>query len=272
MTGAMAAAEAGAGDVAGRAAGAGDVAGRAAAVVLAAGGGSRMGAATNKVFLAIDGKSILGRTLELFEGLSIISSIVLVIAESDRAACAAVVREGGYEKVDQVVVGGDSRHASEFIGLLALEHDAAAGTIDVALVHDAVRPFVAADEIGAVAAAARRTGAAILAMPAGGQMMAVAGDGAVVAADPDLWIAQTPQAFAVSVALEAHRRAAEDGFVGTDTSAVVERTGQPVSVVEGQPDNIKITTSEDLIRAELIARRLRESNGGRRPSHLTPRI
>jgi 2-C-methyl-D-erythritol 4-phosphate cytidylyltransferase len=96
--------------------------------------------------------------------------------------------------------------------------------------------------------------------------------GAVVPAGADLWVAQTPQAFTVSVALEAHRRAAADGFVGTDTSAVVERTGQPVEVVEGHPDNIKITTSEDLVRAELIAGRLRDAADGRMPSNLTPRI
>jgi 2-C-methyl-D-erythritol 4-phosphate cytidylyltransferase len=69
----------------------------------------------------------------------------------------------------------------------------------------------------------------------------------------DLWVAQTPQAFDAKLVLDAHRRAAADGFVGTDTSAVVERTGHPVSVVAGQPENIKITTSDDLLRAELIA-------------------
>jgi len=251
---------------------AGGFAGRAAAVVLAAGGGSRMGASINKVFLAVDGKSILDRTLELFEGLSIISSIVLVIAESDRAACAALVREGGYQKVRRTVLGGDSRHASEFIGLLAVEDDAGGGIADVAVVHDAVRPFASAEEVMAVVAAARRTGAAILAMPAGARVVTVAGDGALVPAGADLWVAQTPQAFIVGVALEAHRRAVGDGFVGTDTSAVVERTGQPVEVVEGRPDNIKITTSEDLLRAELIAHGQRDAGDAWIPSNLTPRI
>jgi len=222
-----------------------------------------MGAPTNKVFLEVDGKAILSRTLELFEGLSGISSIVLVIAESDRAACAALVREGGYAKVRQLVVGGDSRHASEFIGLLALEEEAAAGTIDVAVVHDAVRPFVAADEIEAVVAAGRRTGAAILAMPAGPRMVIAAGDGVVAPAGADLWVAQTPQAFVVTVALEAHRRAAQEGFVGTDTSAVVERTGQSVEVIEGHPDDLRRPPSSRADRPAAPGR-------PRRPDSLQP--
>jgi 2-C-methyl-D-erythritol 4-phosphate cytidylyltransferase len=77
----------------------------------------------------------------------------------------------------------------------------------------------------------------------------------------DLWAAQTPQAFRGRLLLEAHRRAAADGFEGTDTASVVERVGQRVQVVEGSYDNLKITTGEDLILAEEIARRRR--TGGR---------
>lgn len=231
-----------------------------------------MGSPTNKIFLLVDGKPILSRTLELFDRMQIISSIVLVIAESDREPCAALIRDGGYVKVRQVVLGGDSRHASEHLGLLALTDEVAAGTIDVALVHDAVRPFVSPDQVEAVVAAARRTGAAILAVPAGEQLLVEAADGSVLPAGAGLWVAQTPQAFDASIALEAHRRAAGDGFLGTDTAAVVERMGHPVSVVEGRSDNLKITTSDDLIRAELIARQIRGDADVGSFADLTPRI
>lgn len=229
-----------------------------AVIILAAGGGVRMGAPMNKVFLLVGGKSILGRTLEVFDRMAIVQTIVLVTASVDRAACEAIVADGGFRKVRQLVTGGSTRHASEFRGLLALEDEIAAGTIDTVLIHDAVRPFVDADSIGRLVDMTRETGAAILAMPAGDRLVTVGDDGAVEAAATDLWIAQTPQAFLANIALDAHRRAADEGFFGTDTSSVVERTGQSVSIVMGRPENIKITTSDDLLRAELIAEQASE--------------
>ncbi len=224
-----------------------------AAVVLAAGAGRRMIAPTNKVFLMVGGKTILAWTLELLERASIVDTVVLVCADSDRSACSAVINEARLRKVRKIVTGGTSRHESEYHGLLALEAEISSGAIDTVLVHDAVRPFVTPERIDAVTAEARRTGAAILAIPANGRIVMAARDGTVLDGAEDLWVAQTPQAFDAKLVLDAHRRAAADGFVGTDTSAVVERTGHPVSVVAGQPENIKITTSDDLLRAELIA-------------------
>lgn len=242
------------------------------AVVLAAGGGTRMTAPTNKVFLLVDGQAILSRTLELFERLALIDTVVLVVAEVDRAACEALIRDGRFTKVRHMVTGGPSRHASEHLGLLALEADILAGRIDTVLVHDAVRPFVTAERVEAVVEEARRTGAAILAIPAGERIVMTAEDGTAQSGGGDLWVAQTPQAFRGTLVLEAHRRAADDGFVGPDTSAVVERIGSPVSVVAGRPDNIKITTSDDLLRAELIADQLGERREDLLLGTLTPRV
>lgn len=227
-----------------------------AVIILAAGGGVRMGAPMNKVFLPVGGKTILGRTLEVFDRLALITTIVLVTAPVDRAMCETVVAGGGFRKVRPPVSGGATRHASEFNGLLALEDDIARGSIDTVLIHDAVRPFVGPDEVERLVEMTRRTGAAILAMPAGDRLVTIRDDGTVEAAETDLWIAQTPQGFQARLALDAHRRAADEGFVGTDTSSVVERTGQAVSIVLGRPENIKITTSDDLLRAELIAEQI----------------
>jgi 2-C-methyl-D-erythritol 4-phosphate cytidylyltransferase len=230
-----------------------------AAIILAAGGGVRMGAPVNKVFLLVGGKSILGRTLEAFERMTFVTTVVLVTAAVDRATCEVIVRDGGFRKVRPLVNGGATRHASEFNGLLALEDEIASGEVDTVLIHDAVRPFVAAEDVERLVETTRSTGAAILAMPAGDRLVTVDGDGTVHSGATDLWIAQTPQGFGAGLALDAHRRAAEDGFVGTDTSSVVERTGQTVSIVMGRPENIKITTSDDLLRAELIAEQANEA-------------
>jgi 2-C-methyl-D-erythritol 4-phosphate cytidylyltransferase len=242
-----------------------------AVVVLAAGGGQRMTAPMNKVFLLVGGTAILARTLDLFERMPIVETIVLVAAESDRVACEALVLGHGFRKVRRTVVGGPSRHESEYVGLQAIEEDINSGRIDTVLVHDAVRPFVTAERVEAVIDEARRSGAAILAIPAGERLVMAAPDGTIQPSGNNLWVAQTPQAFRASLVLEAHRRAADDGFIGTDTSAVVERTGRPVSVVPGRPENIKITTSDDLLRAELIAEQIADG----RPAllgTLTPRV
>lgn len=243
-----------------------------AAIVLAAGGGRRMTVPMNKVFLLVGGKMILTWTLEAFERVSIVDTVVLVATEADRDACAALVRDAGLRKVWRIVTGGSSRHESEYHGVLAIEDEIRRGAIDTVLVHDAVRPFVTPEQIKAVTLGAKRTGAAILAIPASERIVMTAPDGTVLDGGYDLWVAQTPQAFRASLVLDAHRRAAKVGFVGTDTSAVVERAGHAVSAVVGRAENIKITTSDDLLRAELIADQLTGHAQAAGLGALTPRV
>lgn len=228
------------------------------AIVLAAGSGRRMETTTNKVFLHVGGRPILARTLESLQRAPVIDGIVLVTTEADRAQCQALIVAEGIDKVRRIVIGGPTRHASEWSGLCALERDIEDGKIEVVLIHDAVRPFISPTELASLVDAARATGAAIPALPAGDRIVVVDDTGAVQGAGDDLWIAQTPQAFRASLVLEAHRRAAADGFVGADTSAVVERLGHPVSVVPGRSENIKITTPDDLLRAEIIVEALED--------------
>lgn len=223
-----------------------------AAVVLAAGAGRRMSAPIKKVFLPVGGETILARTLSLFESLPSITTIVLVGAEADLAHCRELVSRHGFTKVKHLVTGGPSRHESEASGIFALDAQIQAGEIDLILVHDAVRPFLAPEDVEHVIEEARRSGAAILAVPSEGTLVSEA-EGWLGETELQLWAAQTPQAFQSRLVLDAHRRAEADGFIGTDTSSVVERTGHPVKVVAGSSTNFKITTSDDLLRAELIA-------------------
>ncbi len=227
--------------------------GRVAVIVLAAGAGVRMMAPVNKVFLRLGGTPILQRTLEGFAVMAEVDELVTVAAPADRALCDELVGGGRVAKPHRFVDGGPTRHASEHNGLLALADEIDAGRIGVVLVHDAVRPFVDRREVAELIATARRVGAALPMVPGGGRLVTVDGTRRVRAAEAGLWLAQTPQAFDARVVLEAHRCAAADGFLGTDTASVVERTGHAVAMVVGRRENIKITTADDMVLAELIA-------------------
>jgi 2-C-methyl-D-erythritol 4-phosphate cytidylyltransferase len=144
-----------------------------------------------------------------------------------------------------VVAGGATRQESVWCAL-----QAAPAECDIAIVHDAVRPFISRALIDAVVAAAADGGAAICARPIAETVKRVR-DG-VVDATVDragLWAVQTPQAFRTALLREAHEKARRDGVTGTDDAMLVERLGHPVRVVMGLAGNVKITTPEDLRRA-----------------------
>jgi 2-C-methyl-D-erythritol 4-phosphate cytidylyltransferase len=218
-------------------------------VVVAAGKGSRMGTAESKQYLPLRDKPILVHTLEAFERMEPVGAIVLVVGAGDVARCEELVRRHGLAKVTAVVSGGAERQESVRKGLHALPH----GT-EWAAVHDGVRPFVTAERAHACFREAQRTGAAVLAVPVKDTIKIVDPSGHIQST-PDrrsLWAIQTPQAFRLDLLLEAHERAAADKFLGTDDSMLVERLGVPVSVVESDYTNIKITTPEDMLWAETI--------------------
>jgi 2-C-methyl-D-erythritol 4-phosphate cytidylyltransferase len=233
-----------------------------AVIVVAAGAGRRMGAPVNKVFLPLGGRPILARTLDVLEAHPAVRTVVLVTATPEMSqAREEIVEPYGFTKVGAIVAGGASRQESEYLGLEALAPSIESGAIDLVMVHDAVRPFVLPAEISRLATEARSAGAAILAVPAPGSVVERDGEGHVAGGAAGVWAAQTPQAFAAGLLLGAHRAAAAAGtFEATDTAAVVELVGHPVRVVEGRPENIKITTAADLGLAELIVRQ-----GGRVP-------
>lgn len=214
-----------------------------------------MDAAINKVFLPVVGKPILAWSLECFERQPQVAEVIVVSAASELEECRQhVLQPFGIRKVSAVVVGGPTRHDSEFLGLTHLAPRIDAGLIDIVLIHDAVRPFVTTSMVDRLIEEARVSGAAIPGVPAAQSVVQAGADGKLTDRVAGLWAAQTPQVFDAALVLEAHRRAEREGFKGSDTSAVVERAGHPVVILEGSHDNIKITTSDDLIRAEQIAR------------------
>ena len=221
------------------------------AIVVAGGEGVRMGAGRNKVFLDIAGRSILERSLSLFQSHPLVAEIVLVGRRADMKACEGL--RGRFTKLHHLVAGGDVRHRSEFAGIKALAGRIDAGEIDVVLVHDAVRPFASARLIDRLVAERGESIGCIPGLPLPPTVVAVK-NGYVLQAPGSLWAVQTPQAFEATWLLEAHNKAARQGVVGTDTASVIEWAGGEVRVIAGEPENIKITTPADLQQAERIAR------------------
>ena len=219
-------------------------------IVPAGGRGRRMHSEVPKQYLPLDGKPILWHTLRFFERSQAVRTIVLVLHPADEELCNRVVlQRGEFNKVLCVVPGGVQRHESVEAGLKAIEVDD-----EIVVVHDAVRPFASDVVFSRVVEAARVYGAAVPVVAIRDTVKQTA-DGRVVATLPrdQLGRAQTPQAFRRIVLLEAHERWAA-GRGPTDDAGMVEALGHPVQVVEGDENNIKITTPGDLAWAEWYAR------------------
>ena len=227
-----------------------------AAIIVAGGEGTRMGARINKIFLEVDGRSIVEHSLELFESVPLVDQVILVARRADLSHCEPL--RARFPKLTAIVSGGDVRHRSEFAGIRALAARIDAGEVDTVLVHDAVRPFVSRTLVERLTASVAQAVGCIPGLPVS-RATALVADGWIAGYPRNLWSVQTPQAFQATWLLEAHNKAARQGFIGTDTASVVEWAGGDVSVIEGEPDNIKITTPEDLARAERIVAQRRSS-------------
>ena len=222
----------------------------AAAIIVAGGEGARMQAGKNKVFIEIGGRSILERSLALFESIPQVSEVVIVARAREITTCEAL--KNRFPKVSRIVAGGDVRHRSEFAGVQALAGVIDAGRVETVLVHDAVRPFASQRLVERLLAGLGESVGCIPGLRLAATTV-LTEKGWLVGYPTNLWAVQTPQVFQATWLLEAHNRAARQGFVGTDTASVVEWAGGDVRVIEGEPSNIKITTPDDLARAREIA-------------------
>jgi 2-C-methyl-D-erythritol 4-phosphate cytidylyltransferase / 2-C-methyl-D-erythritol 2,4-cyclodiphosphate synthase len=219
-----------------------------AAVIVAAGRGERAGASIPKQYRPIGGEPMIRATLRAFLAHPRIDFVQPVINPNDRDAYADAI--AGLKDLLAPVAGGGTRQASVRAGLEALTARRPA----LVLIHDAARPFVSPALIDRAIGAGRRSGAAVPGIALADTVKSI-DDSATVIETLDrsrLRMVQTPQAFAFSVIVDAHRRAAtaqRDSF--TDDAALAEWAGQRVSVFEGEADNLKITTNDDFTRAEM---------------------
>ncbi|HEX8559015.1 MAG TPA: 2-C-methyl-D-erythritol 4-phosphate cytidylyltransferase [Pyrinomonadaceae bacterium] len=219
------------------------------AIIVAAGRGSRAGGARAKQFREISGIPIIIHTLSRFELCETIAESVVVLPADACGEFAALAAAHGLRKPARAVAGGETRAESVWRGLEAL----GAGGAGVVAVHDGVRPFVTPDEIDRAVREAEAHGAAVLAAPAVETVKEV--EGGCVVRTPErarLWNAQTPQCFRLELLRRAYRQPGALGADVTDCSALVERLGEPVHVVEGGAHNVKITTPRDFALAEIL--------------------
>jgi 2-C-methyl-D-erythritol 4-phosphate cytidylyltransferase len=222
-----------------------------AALLLAAGAGTRLGGTEAKAFVSLGDRPMLRHSLDAIVASGVIDRTVLVIPREEvdpsRRLVAGLSEMGG---VEAVVVGGETRQASVRCGLAALAHG-----VEVVVCHDAARPFASAALFARVVEAVRSGGAegAVPVVPSPDTVKRVAG-GLVVETIPRDQIAfvQTPQAFQTDVLRRAHEEALRRGLTATDDAMLVEAIGSRVVVVEGEVGNFKITTPDDLRRAEAL--------------------
>lgn len=215
------------------------------AVVVPAGGtGIRLGRRTPKQYLRVAGIPILLATVRRFLRHPSVRAVVVAAPAGRLARTRALL--GRSRRVSLVgVEGGATRQESVWRALQAAPED-----VDIVLVHDAVRPFITARLVDDVIAAAAEHGAAVCALPIA-ETVKRARHGLVVETvdRAGLVTVQTPQGFRAAVLREAHDKARRDGVEGTDDAMLVERLGHAVRVVAGHPENVKITTADDLRRA-----------------------
>ncbi|HEX9410438.1 MAG TPA: 2-C-methyl-D-erythritol 4-phosphate cytidylyltransferase [Actinomycetota bacterium] len=217
------------------------------ALLLAAGSGNRLGRQA-KGFVELAGIPLFLHSYRAIAGCPQIDGVIVLVPEgyADSAMqWAESVDPGGRLEVR---IGGETRVESVRRGLEALTDDA-----DTVLCHDAARPFASADLFGRVLAGLAGFDGVVPVVPSPDTVKRVRG-GRVIETVPreELGLVQTPQAFGAEALVEAHRRARRAGMDATDDAMLLEAAGYRVAAVDGDPANFKVTTQEDLRRAELL--------------------
>lgn len=216
-----------------------------AALVLAAGRGARLGREVPKAYVELAGETLLGRSLRAMDRVEEIAWVQPVIGAEERERYLALDLPESPKRLAPAT-GGALRQDSVAAGLAALPE-----RVEWVAVHDAARCLVTPEDVARVVAAAKKHGAAMLAVPARDTIKRVRNGTVVETPDrSECWAAQTPQVFRLEVLREALDKARADAFVGTDDAQLVERLGVSIAVVNGSDRNIKITLPEDLAAAE----------------------
>ena len=220
-----------------------------AAVVVAGGRGLRAGGDVPKQYRELAGEPVIRPALLAFLSHPQVSAVQPVIHRQDEEIFRAATT--GLQKLLPPVWGGATRQASVRAGLEGLSANAPA----LVLIHDAARPFVSGALIGRAIAAGKDRGAAVPAVAIADTVKKIDANGVVTETlDRNLLrTVQTPQAFEFGLIIAAHRRAASAGLEDfSDDAALAEWAGHPVSVFDGEQGNVKLTTSDDFLRAEAI--------------------
>ncbi len=222
---------------------------RFAVILPAAGRSSRFKDKEKKPYVNLDGRAVWLRTAELFVTRDDVALTLLVIDKDDEEMVRRRYTPNMAFMNIKLVHGGNERFDSVANALAALPADA-----DFVAIHDAVRPCVTPEQIGAVFAKAAETGAALLAVPVHDTVKRVDDRHKVQGTMPrqGLWLAQTPQVFRRDWLEAAYAGRGQVKQAITDDAQLIEAAGHPVVVVEGSASNLKITTKGDLSLADAI--------------------
>jgi 2-C-methyl-D-erythritol 4-phosphate cytidylyltransferase len=234
---------------------------RIAAILPAAGLGTRMGAETPKQFLELNGTPIVIHSLRRIASCALVTDLIVATRADEIGKLEEWIAREKFKQTMRVVKGGDSRQDSVAAALREVPNE-----VEIVLVHDAVRPFVTAQQIARVIEEARRCQAAILGIPAMDTVKEVKRaslpeDVALIVGTVPrerVVLAQTPQAFATKLLKEAFARAQADGVNASDEAGLVERMGHDVHVVLGSESNMKITRPADMDLARFYLERERK--------------
>lgn len=221
-------------------------------IIVAGGRGLRMGGSLPKQFIPLEGKPVLMHTLETFHCWDATARLVLVLPADQQSYWAMLCREIGCRVPHTVATGGETRFHSVRNGLQAVralpgfsENEA------LVAVHDGVRPFVAPAVIESCFGEAERTGAAIPVLPLIESLREKLDDGSSRPVDRSRFVSvQTPQVFRATLLRDAYDQPYTPLF--TDDASVIEAAGHPVALVDGNRENIKLTTPADLEMARAI--------------------
>jgi 2-C-methyl-D-erythritol 4-phosphate cytidylyltransferase len=226
------------------------------AIIPAAGSSKRMQNNISKQYLLLDGIPVLARTLEIFQRSPGIDEIFLIVPEMDiDYARNDIVDRYDISKVSNILAGGEERQDSVRNGIDVLGSDH-----DIVVIHDGVRPFISEELVRSAIFEASTWQAVTVGVPVKDTVKSVDGHGIVLETlnRNHLWLTQTPQAFERDIIKKAYEAAYRDNYYGTDDAALVERMGVKVMMIRGSYDNIKITTKDDIMLAEVLIRRLKQ--------------
>ena len=215
-------------------------------IIVAGGKGLRMGSDIPKQFLPVGGKPVLMRTLERFREYSPTLKIILVLPKAQQDYWRQLCADYHFNVEYQLADGGETRFHSVQHGL-ALIPDEAEGVVGV---HDGVRPFPSIDVIRRCYDTAHEKKAVIPVIPVVETLRHLQGKSSITVPRDDYRLVQTPQCFDIQLLKAANRQPYNDGF--TDDASVVESFGHAITLVEGNRENIKITTPYDLKIAEVL--------------------
>ena len=213
-------------------------------IIVAGGKGLRMGGDIPKQFLPVCGKPVLMRTLEAFHAYDASMRLILVLPVSQQAYWKQLCEEYQFELVHEIANGGDTRFHSVKNGLALVEEDGLVG------VHDGVRPFVSQEVITRCYEEAASLKAVIPVIGVVETVRHLTEEGSETVPRDQYKLVQTPQVFDVTLLHRAYQQEYTDLF--TDDASVVEALGEKVYLVEGNRENIKLTTPFDLKLAELL--------------------